>query len=195
MARQKRRGEESRIKSANTIVVPETTPPLKSLSQTTIETFEASVFEGPLPSPKTLAEYESTCPGIAGRLVAMAENQATHRQKLEEMVVRSNCRAQDRGPILGFLLAAGVIGLGFYLILRGKEVSGLVAIIGALTTIVATFVYGKRRQTSEIEEKRKQLVSPPGDWEYSVAPDSGPSANQQRSLKESASRQRSATAQ
>lgn len=148
-------------------------PSAPEIRSTTIARFEAEFFEGPLPHPGILAEYDRVCPGAASRILAMAESQSQHRQELERLVVLSNCRSQDRGPILGFLLAAGAISLGGFLILHGKEVSGLVALIGALVAVVVPFLYGKRVQQKELEEKRREQL-PPGkdedEWEYSLPP-------------------------
>jgi hypothetical protein len=105
----------------------------------------------------------------------MAEGQSQHRQELEQRVVLSNCRSQDRGPILGFILAAGVIAIGGYLILHGKEVTGLVALVTALVAVVVPFIYGKRAQKEELEEKKAELVGPSEkeQWDYS-APEADP---------------------
>jgi Flp pilus assembly protein TadB len=101
----------------------------------------------------------------------MAESQAQHRQQLEASVISSNCRSQDRGPILGFLLAAGVIGVGCFLVMQGKEISGLAALIAALAAVVVPFLYGKREQRRELEKKQGQLTRPPqDDWEYTSQP-------------------------
>ena len=137
-------------------------------SSISITRFEAELFEGPLPPPQTLAEYERLCPGTASRILAMAEGQSQHRQELEKQVVVSNCRSQDRGPILGFILAAGVIVIGGYLILQGKELTGLSALVAALAAIVVPFVYGKRAQ-KEKAEQRQELTSE-REWEYSRPP-------------------------
>lgn len=144
--------------SGNTLVVPE-----EPRYQVSLARFEAELFEGPLPHPETLARYESICPGAADRIFGMAESQSRHRQDLEKLVITSNCRAQDRGPIFGFILAAGVTGLGAHLILQGREVSGLVALVAALVAMVVPFVYGKREQRKELQEKRAELL--PGEWE------------------------------
>lgn len=96
----------------------------------------------------------------------MAESQTLHRQELEREVISSNCRNQDRGPILGFVLAAAVIVIGSYLIFQGREVSGLVALLGALVAVVIPFVYGRREQKRELQRKQQELSSE-GDWEYS----------------------------
>jgi uncharacterized membrane protein len=147
-------------------VVQTENQPAAGPTVTSIARFEAEFFEGPLPPPQTLAEYDKICPGSASRILAMAEAQSQHRQELEKHVVVSNCRTQDRGPILGFILAAGVIVIGGYLILQGKELTGLAALVAALAAIVVPFIYGKRAQKEKLEEKRRELASE-REWEYS----------------------------
>lgn len=157
MGRHKRRSppaaSQAAGKSTDTLIVPEE-PASLSLAH-----FEAEFFEGPLPHPETLAHYERICPGAADRILGMAEAQARHRQHLENLVIRSNCRAQDRGPIFGFALASGVVCLGAFLILQGKEISGLVALVSTLVAIVVPFIYSKRAQRKELKEKREDLPS------------------------------------
>jgi len=41
------------------------------------------IHSGPLPPPQDFAEYEQTLPGVADRILSMAEKQAGHRQALE----------------------------------------------------------------------------------------------------------------
>lgn len=177
MGNHKRRPKSPQVadRPRNTIVVPEERP-----SQVSLTRFEAEIFEGPLPHPETLAHYESICPGAADRILGMAESQARHRQDLEKLVITSNCRAQDRGPILGFILALGVICFGGYLILQGKEISGLVALVTALVAIVVPFIYGKTAQKKELQEKREDLApAPREDWEYSAPPETAKRARKE----------------
>lgn len=141
--------------------------------QTALTHFRAEFFEGPLPPPEVLAEYDKIFPGAASRILAMAEEQGRHRQALEKQVVLSNCRSQDRGPVLGFILATMVIAIGGYLLFTGKEVAGLVALVAALAAVVVPFVTGKRAQQEELAEKRKELTESDDDepWEYSAPPE------------------------
>ena len=136
--------------------------------------FRAEFFEGPLPHPETLAEYDRISPGAASRILAMAEEQSKHRQELEKLVVRSNTRSQDRGPILGFILALMVICIGGYLLLTDKEIYGLVALIAALAAVVVPFITGKRAQREELAEKRRELAGDEDEpWDYSDPADRG----------------------
>jgi Predicted membrane protein (DUF2335) len=45
-------------------------------------------FAGPLPPPALLAEYEQALPGLAERIVAMAENEGNHRRAMEKRLIR-----------------------------------------------------------------------------------------------------------
>ena len=49
-------------------------------------------FQGPIPPPSVLEAYEKILPGAAERILKMAENQSTHRQEIEKIVVRSGAR-------------------------------------------------------------------------------------------------------
>jgi hypothetical protein len=50
------------------------------------------------------------------------------------------------------------IGSGTYLILHGKSVEGLAAIITALAALAVVFVVGRKKQQEELEKKQKALA-------------------------------------
>ena len=117
-------------------------------------------FIGPIPPPEILSKYNEALPNAAERIVAMAESQLKHRQSLEAKVVDSNCKAQQRGPIYGFLVCLAAIGGGIYLIHTGHEPSGLAAILTPLGGIAAVFIYGKISQQKQLASQAT-LVAPP----------------------------------
>ena len=46
------------------------------------KSFEVESYqEGPLPDPSSLGEYDQVLPGLADRIVNMAEEEAEHRRK------------------------------------------------------------------------------------------------------------------
>ena len=51
-------------------------------------------FSGPIPPPGFLEQYERINPGLASRMVAMAESEATHRRQMETKLVESHCEDQ-----------------------------------------------------------------------------------------------------
>jgi uncharacterized membrane protein len=118
-----------------------------------------AAFSGPLPPPDALERYNQIVPGAAERIIAMAEDQHTHRQGLERHVIHSNVDAQRLGTILGFIVAMTVVIGGMYLVHEGKSVEGMAAILTALASLVGVFLYSKREQQKELEKKTEALTN------------------------------------
>ncbi|MCP4674196.1 MAG: DUF2335 domain-containing protein [Deltaproteobacteria bacterium] len=125
---------------------------------TRVSLTQVSAFQGPLPPPEVLRSYEAACPGAAERILAMAEGQIAHRQDVEKQLVASRCRVQDRGPLLGFVMGVLVISIGGICLWQGKDIAGLVALVGALAAVVIPFVYGKRHQKRESKRRRDDAL-------------------------------------
>ena len=109
-------------------------------------------FSGPLPSPETLQSYNLILPGLADRIVRMAEGQSGHRQKLESLVIWFDGIRATLGVIFGFLIAITGIGAGTWLIYSGFNIYGLVSLFAPLAVIVGAFVYRKREEAAEKEK-------------------------------------------
>lgn len=117
-------------------------------------------FTGPIPPPEVLIKYNDALPSAAERIVAMAESQLKHRQELENRVIESNCRSQQRGPIYGLIVCLSAIAGGIYLIHSGQSVAGLVSIIGAIGSVVIVFVTGKAMNQKQLRDQVTALVAP-----------------------------------
>ena len=117
-------------------------------------------FQGPLPPPGLLAKYNEAFPGCAERIVAMTEQQLTHRHALESRVVDGKLATERTGQNLAFVLVLCALVVGAGLIAFDKDAGGLAAIIGALASVVAIFVYGRRKEAEERRQKRAELASP-----------------------------------
>ena len=108
---------------------------------------------GPLPHPALLEAYERIVPGGAERIFRQFEMQAAHRQTVEKIVIRSNSFVQIFGALSAFLLGMTGIAGGLYLVLQGRSVEGLSAFLAALASLLGVYVYGKRTQMAEREDK------------------------------------------
>lgn len=118
----------------------------------------AEHFAGPLPPPAVLQEYDQVLPGLAERIVTLAEKQSAHRQALEKGVVEANIRNEARGQHYGLIIGL-VIGVGaLVLIGLGHSGIGLSIVIAELAAFVGVFIYGKRQQRKELVEKRTELM-------------------------------------
>ena len=80
---------------------------------------EIRSFEGPLPHPQILSEYNEISPDFAGRIVTMAESEARHRHNLEEKALKAQVWEIRLGQILGFLIGTFTIAAGSFCAVRG----------------------------------------------------------------------------
>jgi len=88
----------------------------------------------------------------------MAERQSAHRQSLETKVVDSNCASERLGMVLGFTMCVLAIAAGTYAVIRGKDAFGIAAIVTALATPLAVFIYGKAQQRKELQARQQAIV-------------------------------------
>lgn len=104
-------------------------------------------FSGPLPPPEILRDYESVLPGLADRVVKMAENQSVHRQRLESRVIWFDGVRSSLGLVFGLIIALAGIVAGTYLILSGSSTAGLASLIIPLGVIIGAFIYQKKEKS------------------------------------------------
>ena len=112
-------------------------------------------FEGPLPHPAILAEYENIVPGLAERIVVMAENQSAHRQRLESRVVYHDTRRSMLGLIFALVIVLAGFGCAVYLALNGQPVAAGIFTLGPLATIAGIFIYQKNNSNSADKKKEE----------------------------------------
>lgn len=114
-------------------------------------------YQGPLPPAAQYAGYEQTLPGSAHRILAMAEDQAHHRQKLElysaeseretqQAILRIWGRNSGWGLVAATVLGLAMIGGGIFLIWQGKSAEGLGTIGTAVVSLAGVFVWGETRK-------------------------------------------------
>ena len=118
-------------------------------------------FSGPLPSPEVLEKYNAIEPGSANRIIRMAESQAQHRQSLERTIIESRTRSEERAQILGTILALAIGGGAMGLVAMGHPVGGVVTLVAEVAALASIFVYGRRKQQTELTRKTDS-IAPPG---------------------------------
>ena len=113
----------------------------------------SETFEGPLPHPNHLAQYESVLPGTADRIIQMAEEQSSHRQFIEKKVIDSNIKNERLGMLLGTGLTVLVTIVGAILVFSGKSVAGWIALFGPGGFQVANYIWQKNKERSFSKQK------------------------------------------
>ena len=114
-------------------------------------------WSGPLPPPAALAGYERVVPGSADRILRLTEDQVKHRRDLERMVVETSTTVERRGQWLAFFIMLAAIAVGGWLIHDGNNGYGVAVVFGALAVIGGTFIYSRRQQQKDLNERRAEL--------------------------------------
>ena len=85
----------------------------------------------------------------------MAEEQSKHRQYIERKAIDTQTRNSTLGVVFAFLLGLSTIVCGTWISLSGDSIFGFASMLLGLTSLVGVFVYGKRANKKELEEKQK----------------------------------------
>jgi len=125
--------------------------------------FEVS-FSGPLPAPVILKEYDTIVPGLASRIVEMAEKEQAHRHQYENQTIE----IQKSGQSKGFYIAMAVIVGGIVLIWTGHSGYGFATILLTGAALIGAAIYGRmnvadKQLTNQLAElaKAQQQRPPP----------------------------------
>ena len=103
------------------------------------------LHQGPLPHPDILRLYDSVVPGLAERIVKMAEREQAHRHEMDLRLLRSSNRRYLSGYLSSLAMIAATFGTAVWLLAKGQDISGLVMLVTALATIVSVFIWGRRK--------------------------------------------------
>jgi uncharacterized membrane protein len=114
-------------------------PSLSANRGTTLEVRSVSqTFEGPIPHPAILKQYDDFLPGSADRLIKLAELEAQHRRAQENAATTANIAAQQKqlaladyqtrtvfksdalGQALGFVVSMTCVLGSVYLAIAGQ---------------------------------------------------------------------------
>jgi len=110
-------------------------------------------YSGPIPSPSSLREYETICPGAAARLIVMAEEEAKHRHAMDneaasqnKLIISNDHRERSRGQHYG--LGIGVLSLvvSVVAIINGAEKVAMVIGGSTVVGLVTVFVIGRLKK-------------------------------------------------
>jgi uncharacterized membrane protein len=121
----------------------------RNVPNVAISKVETTSFQGPLPPPQILSQYDQIVPGSAERIISQWESQSRHRQELEKKVIDSDIKQSRYGATLGFIVAIFTIGAGAFLAYIGQPTEGFAAIITALASLVGAYGWGSYQRRKE----------------------------------------------
>ena len=109
-------------------------------------------YEGAIPHPKLMKEWEELVPGSAKSIFRHFEQQSEHRIESEKKVVRANNFKLYVGPIFAFIIAMTAVGGGIYISVTQQVVVGGLLSFSGLATIIAPFLVNELRQSRQDKE-------------------------------------------
>lgn len=147
VARRKQQDELARQTHSGQVEGPTASTALQILHQ-------QQSWSGPIPSPEDLEHYEKVHPGLAERIVVMAERQIDmagkqmdHRVGVEGKHMRGLNRRADLGLWMAFVLALVVLVGGMLLVWDDHDAAGTAIITIDLVGLVSVFIYGRWDQS------------------------------------------------
>lgn len=120
---------------------------------------EFSTYSGPLPHPDILRNFEEIVPGSAQRIFIQFEEQSAHRRAMESKVIYSGAFSQRWGTVSASLIGLVGVGGGIWLAHEGMSLVGLTALCGTLASLVSNFLYTRKRQDQERDNKQNPQQS------------------------------------
>ena len=118
-----------------------------------------SVYQGPIPSPPTLAAFNEIIPNGADRIMRLAENDQAHKALIQHKIIETRDAASKRehseiisGQWFAFILCFTALCGGIFLLHEGNYISGAllsgVPLAGELTTLITR---GKSANTEQLK--------------------------------------------
>ena len=106
-------------------------------------------WQGPLPPPAALEQYNDIVPGGADRIVRMAEQEVEHRIKTEQAIVKGELAAGQRGQYLGAAVAFLALLLAALLAYLGSPWPIVAALVSVpVLGMVNAIVNGRRNDAN-----------------------------------------------
>ncbi|HII4614614.1 DUF2335 domain-containing protein [Aeromonas hydrophila] len=113
---------------------------------------QVSAFQGPLPPPVMLAQYEDICPGFADRIVSLTERQQGHRIDIESRSVTASIWNERLGQIFAFIICMFTLASSVWLISKDFAWSGSLLAGGTMTGLAYIFITGRKQNEKSSDE-------------------------------------------
>ncbi len=141
MAKKENKSISAKVTNAAEIAVPKFQVQTTTVSQ---------VSQGPLPSPEVLKHYNEIIPGLAERIVQMAEAETQHRRAMESKIIDSQTsdlkkyrRAELFGQFFGLIIGCSAIFGAIYAATHGAQIAGAFIGTTGVTGLVTAFIVGR----------------------------------------------------
>ncbi len=119
--------------------------------------FTATYYEGALPPPEYLAQFDKIVPGSAKRIVGSALRQTVHRQTNENKIIQSNIEVRALAMKLGAALSGLTIMSGAAFAFFGYPAYGASIIATTAVALATSLLHSSAGQRKELAAKRSEM--------------------------------------
>jgi uncharacterized membrane protein len=120
----------------------------------------AEFFQGPLPHPNLLRQYNDIVPRFAQEVTKAMIEQSQHRREIEKLVIVSKIEQAKRGQYIAAFVTALLVGLSAYMVKMGHLTEAAVVVGINLTALIGVFITNKESQRKELKEKAEAVPEP-----------------------------------
>lgn len=121
----------------------------------------AEAYQGPLPHPDMLRQFNEVLPGLAERIISQWETQSAHRQNLEQRTIQNDILLSRLGLAAAFIVAILFLAAGFYLVVIGQAIAGTAFVTIDIASLVGAFIYATNNRSRE-RGRKAQIMADPG---------------------------------
>ena len=109
-------------------------------------------WEGPLPPPALLEQYDQVTPGLAAQIAEEAKAEAIHLREQDKAILKAAIEDRSRRHWMGFLIAAGIVAIALLAIVSGDRVTPGIA-LSVVAAAAAVFVLERRKKEKKEREE------------------------------------------
>lgn len=111
------------------------------------------IYQGLIPSPEMMEQYQRIDPELPGRLVKWVEDESSHRRTMERRIVNHAFITNITGSIFGLMAIAMIAALAFYFMINGNPKEG--AAIAGTVIVALAIIFVLRKRPSERQPTNK----------------------------------------
>lgn len=110
-------------------------------------------FQGPVPPPAMLAQYNEVVPGLANRLVELTEKEQSHRHKWMDGKLNLTVGMVKRGQWMAFTLSILILLMAFFFANKGNTTFAGILVAVDLVGLASVFIAGRAGRKSATENE------------------------------------------
>lgn len=109
-----------------------------------VQVSQSVSYQGPIPHPRILADYENVLPGAADRIIKMAEREQEHRHEFDAKCQASDSRDSLLGILFALFISLSTVGAGILIIFNVPSIRGIISgsvlSLSGLAAVVGSFL-------------------------------------------------------